>query len=627
MPDLYRDGGADALRGYSHAMPTDPHDPETRSPNDPPEPEADRPVDSARPFDSGMFRRRPPRPLGERPPRVDPRVETRNEPRDETPDDTQDDTRDDIETVSHIERVPRPSPVARIGAMSPRPELPDESQRPAPWESGTARVEEPPPPPKRDPPRPPQRDLPREPSDYVPRAALPREPTDEIRRPAPPPPRDIPRESTDERRTAELPRETTDELTRAQPREPRTWEETGLDPVLGEQLVLRYLVGVGTESARQVAQVLCLALPLIKELLEQLKQAKLLQHRGSTPMGDFIYEVTEAGRTKAIDYKRLCAYVGPAPVPWGQYLQSVRDQALRSRSPTPDDLHRAFADLVVSEDIIDRLGPAITSGRAMFLHGDPGNGKTSIAERITRCFGDEIWIPHALLIDGHLVKLYDPATHEPSEAPVRPNEKLDRRWIRIKRPTVVAGGELTLEMLEIQLSSETNIGEAPLQLKANCGTLVIDDFGRQRIEPQVLLNRWIFPLERRTDFLRLPDGRKISAPFDPLLIFSTNLEPRDLVDEAFLRRIPYKIQVADPTEAEFIRLLELLAGKMEIRLAPGAAAHLVATHYRDTGRKLRFCHPRDLLLQVDNQCAYERRPKVATAADFDRAVTNYFGSL
>jgi predicted ATPase with chaperone activity len=417
---------------------------------------------------------------------------------------------------------------------------------------------------------------------------------------------------------------------RWQPREPRTWEEAGLDPLLGEQLALRYFALSGTQSARQVANDLCLALPLVKELLEQLKSQKLLQHRGSTAMGDFIYEPTDAGRAKALDYKRLCAYVGPAPVTFAAYLQSVRDQTLRSRSPTPTDLRRAFEDLLVSDDLVQRLGPAITSGRALFLHGDPGNGKTSIAERITRCFGDEIWIPHALLIDGHLVKLYDPATHvavDPNFKPLSPAERLDRRWVKIQRPTVVAGGELTLEMLEIQLNPSTNVCEAPLQLKANCGTLVIDDFGRQRIEPQILLNRWIFPLERRIDFLRLPDGRKITSPFDPLLIFSTNLEPRDLVDEAFLRRIPYKIEVQDPTEDEFRTLLEIVASKLDVILAEGAVDHLVAVHYEGAGRTFRFCHPRDLLLQVVNKAAYERRARVARAADFDHAVSNYFGAL
>jgi predicted ATPase with chaperone activity len=403
-----------------------------------------------------------------------------------------------------------------------------------------------------------------------------------------------------------------------------------LDALLGEQLVLRYLAVSGAESARQVANDICLALPLTRDLLEQLKTQKLLQHRGSTAMGDFIYELTDAGRARALDYKRLSAYVGPAPVPFSQYLESIQRQTLKSRSPTPSDLDRAFEDLLVSKDLIDRLGPAITSCRAIFLHGDPGNGKTSIAERITRCFGDEIWIPHTLLIDGHLVKLYDPATHQavdPAFRPLTTAERLDRRWIKIKRPTVVAGGELTLEMLEIQLNPSTNICEAPLQLKANCGTLVIDDFGRQRIEPQILLNRWIFPLERRVDFLRLPDGRKITCPFDPLLIFSTNLEPRDLVDEAFLRRIPYKIQVQDPTDAEFRSLMEITAARLQVALLPGAVNHLMERHYRQAGRRLRFCHPRDLLLQVVNQCTYDRRPRVAGPADLDRAMANYFGAL
>ncbi len=410
------------------------------------------------------------------------------------------------------------------------------------------------------------------------------------------------------------------------PPEPRTWEDAGMDVGLGEQLVLRHLAGGGGDSSRQIAADICLAPPMVKDLLDALKQAKLLQLRHATATGDFSYELTEAGRAKALDYRRLCAYVGPAPVPFPQYLTSLREQSLGARAPTPADIHRAFADLLVPSGLIERLGPAITSGRALFLHGDPGNGKTSIAERVTRCFGDTIWIPYTLVIDGHIVKLYDPATHDavdPADHPLP--RRHDRRWIRIRRPTVVAGGELTLDMLEIQISAATHIGEAPLQLKANGGTLVIDDFGRQRIEPRVLLNRWIFPLERRMDFLRLPDGRKIPVPFDALLIFSTNLEPRDLVDEAFLRRIPYKVLVTDPTEAEFTALTERLAEAMSVRIAPGSLAHLLDCHYRRPGRKLRFCHPRDLLLQVVHQCRYEQRPPVATAAEWDRGALNYFG--
>ena len=417
---------------------------------------------------------------------------------------------------------------------------------------------------------------------------------------------------------------------RFQPKEPRTWEEAGVEPTLIEQILSRYLLLNGSDSARNIATEVALNAGLTKDLLEGMRQQKVVQHRGSTQMGDFIYELTDAGRDRAVELRRQCSYVGPAPVPLDQYLLSVREQTLMHRRPTPEDLAAAFGDLVIPPSILEQLGPAVSSGRAMFLHGQPGNGKTSIAERITRCFGDHIWIPHALLIDGHLIKVYDPATHEAVSADFRPltaAERLDRRWLRIKRPTVVAGGELTLDMLDFQLHPTANICEAPLQLKANCGTLVIDDFGRQRIEPQVLLNRWIFPLERRLDFLRLPDGRKVTMPFDPLLVFSTNLDPASLVDEAFLRRIPYKILVHDPTEAEFRQLVDLTAEKLEVEVPPGSVDHLLIRAYKHGGRAMRFCHPRDLLQQILHAASFERRPAVATHGAWDRAISNYFGVL
>ena len=525
-------------------MPSDPSDP--RGPGArPPDPATD---------ETPFPRRLPPRPLGS----------TRST--------------DAPETISQVPRAPRPQPVFRIGHEPSGP-----SGYPYPRES-TDEVSRSPDP-RAVETRPPE---PRSPEARPPSPVETRPPDPRSERPSdsrPPeartPERSVPRVAVETRGMSEIAAIRPDaapsvELTEArwQPREPRTWEEAGLNPVLGEQLVLRYLAGAHTAAARQVSDHLALALPLTKDLLEQLKHGKLLQHRGATGLGDFIYELTDAGRAKAIEYKRMCAYVGPAPVPFPQYLAAVQEQALRSRAPSPADLDHAFADLVVPNSLLARLGPAITSGRALFLHGDAGNGKTSIAERVTRCFGDQVWIPHTLLIDGHIVKLFDPATHEavdPAFRPLTPTERLDRRWVKIRRPTVIAGGELTLEMLEIQINPDTNICEAPLQLKANNGTLVIDDFGRQRIEPQLLLNRWIFPLERRIDFLRLPDGRKIPSPFDPLLIFSTNLEPRDLVDEAFLRRIPYKVQVSDPTEREFRYLFELIARTLEVTIEIGRA--------------------------------------------------------
>jgi predicted ATPase with chaperone activity len=284
---------------------------------------------------------------------------------------------------------------------------------------------------------------------------------------------------------------------------------------------------------------------------------------------------------------------------------------------------RAFADLCVGEQVLKRLGRGIASGQAMFLFGDPGNGKTSLAERITRTFGDAIWIPHTLYIDGHIVKLLDPAMHEVVE---KTPEKLDRRWVRVKRPTIIAGGELTLDMLEVNADPRSNVSEAPLQFKANGGTLVIDDFGRGKLSPKELLNRWIYPLEKRMDFLLLPDGRKITSPFDCLLVFSTNLQPRDLADEAFLRRIPHKIRVPDPTEENFRMLLASIAGKMNIQVSSESVNHLLERHYRGPKRAMRFCHPRDLLGQVANLCAFEGRELVATPSDWDEVAENYFGA-
>lgn len=407
------------------------------------------------------------------------------------------------------------------------------------------------------------------------------------------------------------------------PREPQTWEETGIESSVVEPIILRHLIGVGADSGRGMAGLLGLSMALTRELMDQIRNLRLIQHRGPAPAGDFFYELTDAGRTKAAEMRRISTYVGPAPVPFAQYEVSVRAQIVRSSPPGRTDLERAFAGLIIPERLMNRLGPAISSSHAIFLYGAPGNGKTSIAERITRSYGDSIWIPQCILIGGQLVKLYDPAVHEKIDT----MERADRRWLRIRRPTVLAGGELTMEMLEIQTSPVHNIHEAPLQLKANGGTLVIDDFGRQQIRPEDLLNRWIFPLERRIDFLRLPDGRKIAVPFGALLIFSTNLDPKALADEAFLRRIPYKVPVDDPSPEQFRVLLERLAQEYNVTLPAGSAAHLMNRHFVQVKRPFRFCYPRDLILQIYYQCKWDNRPAMATPEDWDRAVAIYFGEL
>jgi hypothetical protein len=266
----------------------------------------------------------------------------------------------------------------------------------------------------------------------------------------------------------------------------------------------------------------------------------------------------------------------------------------------------------------------------MFLYGPPGNGKTAIAERITRCFGDEIYIPRCLIVDGLIIKVFDTAVHEEIPVPresIFKKDQIDTRWVKVRRPTIVVGGELTMEALEVQYNSVGRTCEAPTQLKSNCGTLVIDDFGRQRMKPIELLNRWIVPLEKRFDYLALPNGKKIQVPFDQLIIFSTNLEPKELCDDAFLRRVPYKINVPDAAETAFRKLFEFVAPGLGFTFddqSRTAVDYLIEKHYRQTGRPFRFCQPRDLLLQAKNRCLYLGKPPAITAELFDYAVSVYF---
>ena len=415
------------------------------------------------------------------------------------------------------------------------------------------------------------------------------------------------------------------------PSEPASFHAADLTESEVEALILKFLLARGDATGRDIAGQVKLPFVLIDGLLRTMKNEQLVVHRGSAPMNDFQYQLSDMGRERGRRYSQHCTYFGSAPVALKDYIAAIEAQSLTNQHPTADDLHRAFDGLLLNRSMLDRLGPAINSGRGLFLYGPPGNGKSSIAERITAVFGQEIWIPRAIGVDGEIVRLFDPVNHE--ESPLEPSvglldrRKIDKRWIRIRRPTIVAGGELTMSQLEVTINTSTGISEAPLQLKSNCGTLVIDDFGRQRMRINELLNRWIVPLERRHDFLSLPNGKKIMVPFDQLVVFSTNLEPRELVDEAFLRRIPYKIEVVDPTEEEFRRLFELMAPKFGIGYRREAVDYLIAAHYQQASRSFRFCHPRDLLLQVRNYCTYHNCPAEMSKEYFDRAVENYFAVL
>ena len=406
------------------------------------------------------------------------------------------------------------------------------------------------------------------------------------------------------------------------------FQEAGLNVAQVESLVLKFLVNIGVASGRRVAEELGLPFGPFPEFLRSLKNQQILAYTNATTANDYLYSLTDSGRARARLYNEECSYVGTAPVPFDDYVKSVAAQTITSEQPKREDLRRAFSDLLISEEMFDVLGPAINSGRGMFLYGYPGNGKTSIAERITRCFGSTVWVPRVIDVLGHILKLYDPANHEPiatQRSGLLREDDYDHRWIEIRRPTIIAGGELRMEDLEIYFDPITKISEAPLHMKSNNGTFLIDDFGRQRMAPIELLNRWIVPLEKRYDFLCLANGKKIRVPFDQLILFSTNLEPKQLVDEAFLRRIPYKINAADPTEPMFRQMFSLFAPKLGFPAVDAAAIdYLIDRHYKRVNRPFRCCQPRDLLLQVRNYCVYHDLPLVLTPEYFDFAANNYF---
>lgn len=411
------------------------------------------------------------------------------------------------------------------------------------------------------------------------------------------------------------------------PEEPKSLEDTQLSQTLVESIILKLYLNIGSMSGRKTAEHICLPFGVVEGILTSLRTRQLITHCGSAPLNDYTYTLTDQGRTRAQTYMHSCAYFGPAPVSLDDYITSVEAQSVRNETPKEDDLRRAFEGLSVEPGLFDSLGPAVNSGAGLFLYGAPGNGKTTLAKRITACYGQEIWIPRTVVEDGQYIKLFDSAFHETvdqEESSIIKNDNFDHRWVKIQRPTVVVGGELTMDSLEIRFDSINNICEAPLQMKSNCGSLLIDDFGRQRMEPQELLNRWIVPLENRVDYLALPNGKKIQVPFEQLIIFSTNLEPADLTDDAFLRRIPYKIEVEDASQEEFHTLFQIFCKQFNCRYDEDAVTHLIEKHYTPCNRPMRRCQPRDLLTQIRNYCVYKGFPMEMRPEYFDLVVNSYF---
>ncbi len=418
-----------------------------------------------------------------------------------------------------------------------------------------------------------------------------------------------------------------------QPSVIKSLEDTGLTHGFLSDMALKYMYIRGQVTGFQIAEDICVPFAtVLSPILDFLKRERMCEVTGSGGLGAGAYQyvITSKGTARAREQLERNTYIGAAPVPWDDYVRAIRYQGNERLQVNERMMRSALNHLVLDRRIFSKIGPAVNSGKSIFLYGPPGNGKTTIAESVGRMIlTSDMYIPFAVEVDGQIIKMYDEINHVKTldESSNSASNRPDARWIRIKRPVIMVGGELTMDGLELAYHTDSKYYEAPFQLKANGGMFLIDDFGRQQIRPRDLLNRWIVPMEKGVDFLSLVTGAKIEAPFELLIVFSTNLPPRDLVDEAFLRRIRHKIEITSPSFDEYREIFKRLCDHRNIAYEDQAVKYLLQEYYIKKNRKLRANHPRDILDQLFDIASYSGEEPVLNKELLDNAADSYFVDL
>ena len=415
--------------------------------------------------------------------------------------------------------------------------------------------------------------------------------------------------------------------------EPRSLAETGINQGLIADLVIKTMYFTSYMSGQDISNILRLPYyGVLDQVIMLMKKEQLCEVSGTSGLGEagYQYVLTIKGMERAHQVLERSSYVGAAPVPLGRYIETLKILTSNKPNVFRDTVENALRGMIISEDLTNCVGAAVNAGKSLFLFGAPGNGKTLLAERIATMLGGAIAVPYAIEADGQIIQMFDLNSHRPvvpagaSEMDSAKAELADRRWVRVHRPVVVVGGELTMSSLDLVYNENSGFYEAPFQLKANGGLFLIDDFGRQQISPQALLNRWIVPLEKGVDFLTLKTGKKLQIPFELFLVLSTNLNPEDLIDDAFLRRIQNKLNIPDPTPQQFLDIFVGQCKMMNIPFEQSAFNYLVKKHYIEVRRPFRASHPRDLLRQLLGIARYRNIPPEMTPQLLEAACSTYF---